>query len=193
MPQITLFRSRAKRLQFCQAEKSVQQLELWLGAEDIPQPELEAVLRAAKRRCQQAAPDDGPEPFAMITPSDNRAVMNWILDHSKRVRTAMRIWALLWEHLDTDGSGRILLGRQEIAEAVGVHPKAAGAVMRELEECGAILTAHHKVAGLRGRGVVEYYLNRRVGEFMRERSSRRELAQFPRPGLGFEVIDGGKD
>src|SRR3954464_10491280 len=59
--------------------------------------------------------------FVMLSPSQNRAVLDWLLEHSSRPRHAVRLWALLFEHLRRD-TGEIALTRDELAGAIGVGP-----------------------------------------------------------------------
>src|SRR6476620_3173396 len=45
--------------------------------------------------------------FVMLSPAQNHAVLSWLLEHSRRPRKAVELWALLFVHLRRDtGSGR---------------------------------------------------------------------------------------
>jgi hypothetical protein len=44
----------------------------------------------------------------MISPSQNAAVVNYLLDHSQRPMQAVRLWALCFVHLNND-TGEIML------------------------------------------------------------------------------------
>ena len=46
-------------------------------------------------------------------------------------------------------------------------------------------------AGMRGTGLVRYYMNRHVAE-VGSRATEGELALIPKPGAKLEVVQGGK-
>jgi hypothetical protein len=83
-------------------------------------------------------------------------------DHADRHRPALALWVLLFEHLDRR-TGMILLTRDEIAEQVGTHPDIVSTIMADLEFIGAISRRRERVAGMRGPGVVRYFMNPNVG------------------------------
>jgi predicted ArsR family transcriptional regulator len=94
----------------------------------------------------------------MLSPAQNRAVVKWLLQHADRRREALDLWSLLFEHLDRH-TGMILLTRDEIAEQVGAHPDNVTRIMADLESIGAIARRRERVAGMRGPGVVRYFMN----------------------------------
>lgn len=128
----------------------------------------------------------------MITSQQYNAVADWLEEHSKRPRIALRLWRKVFDHLDPDGSGRIVLSRNQLAELLGVSPRKITEIMSELagEPLHAIIKQAERVDGGEGRGVT-YYMNPFVGEFMRRRT-KEEMQQYPIPGLGLAVIDGDK-
>jgi len=63
--------------------------------------------------------------------------------------------------------------------------------MNELVTFGAIFSQREKVAGMRGPGLVRYFMNRHVAE-VGSRATQEELALIPRPGAKLEVVQGGK-
>lgn len=101
--------------------------------------------------------------FVMIYPEQNAAVVDWIFSHSSRSHVAVRVWMLLFSHLRTD-TGEVVLSRDEIAERIGVRPGDVSTVMSELasDECRALTRRRERVAGMRGPGVVRYFMNPNV-------------------------------
>src|SRR5690348_17237236 len=79
--------------------------------------------------------------FVMLSPSQNRAVLSWLLEHSSRPRKAVELWALLFEHLRRD-TGEIALTRDELAVEIGVAAEDISRLMSELERIGAISRRH---------------------------------------------------
>ena len=86
-------------------------------------------------------------------------------------------------------TGAVTLTREELAEFVGTQPCHISTVMSELERHGVIFRRRLKVAGMRGRGPVRYYLNPRVAWNGKLEVRAEEARQAPLP---FAVIDGGR-
>jgi len=137
------------------------------------------------------SPDPGTtEPFVMIRPAQNRAVTRWIMENSKRPMKALDVWMLLFEHLFPH-TGQIMLTREEIAEQVGIPVNHISQIMNELVTFGAIFSEREKVAGMRGPGLVRYYMNKHVAE-VGSRATQDELALIPKPGAKLAIVQGGK-
>lgn len=144
-------------------------------------------------------------PFVMLNPSQNRAVVDFLLDHSKRPRVAGKLWALCFENLQID-TGEIMLSRQQIAEALKAALPTVSTVMSELVAFGAITRTREKVTGVKGMGNVRYFMNPRVGTCLsgRERDDAQDAAPAllaPEPAIkvsktarraGLSVIPGGR-
>ena len=81
--------------------------------------------------------------------------------NSARPMVAVELWALCFEHLRND-TGEVLLSREQMAEEVGVAPKRVSEVMSELVKIGAISRVRERVPGMRGSGVVRYFMNPNV-------------------------------
>lgn len=126
----------------------------------------------------------------MIRPAQNRAVTLWIMDNSKRPMKAISVWTLLFDHL-MPHTGQVMLTREEIAEQVGIRVSDVSQIMTELVTFGAIFSEREKVAGMRGPGLVRYYMNKHVAE-VGSRATQDELALIPKPGAKLEVVQGGK-
>jgi len=99
------------------------------------------------------------------------------------------VWTLLFDHLFPH-TGQIMLTREEIAEAVGIRVNEVTAIMNELVGFGAIFTEREKVAGMRGPGLVRYFMNKHVAE-VGSRATQNELDLIPKPGAKLQVIHGG--
>jgi hypothetical protein len=97
----------------------------------------------------------------MLSPAQNRAVVNWLLEHSSRPQKAISLWSLLFEHLRRD-TGEIMLTREQMAEQIVEEPKHVSTIMTELESIGAIDRRREKVPGMRGPGVARYFMNPNV-------------------------------
>lgn len=126
----------------------------------------------------------------MIRPAQNRAVTLWLMENSKRPMKAVSVWTLLFDHL-MPHTGQIMLTREEIAKQVGIAVQEVSKIMTELVTFGAISTEREKVAGMRGPGLVRYFMNRHVAE-VGSRATHDELASIPKPGSKLELLQGGK-
>ena len=100
--------------------------------------------------------------FVMLSPAENAAVVDWLAQNSKRPFVALRLWAKLFDNLRTD-TGEIILTRDELAERVGCKVADVSEIMSELESITAISRRRERVAGMRGPGLVRYFMNPRIG------------------------------
>jgi len=188
MRNVTRLRTQKDRLQEDQADLLKQAL--------LPFAETSPAMREAVGRLyvqikNLTTPDPGTtEPFVMIRPAQNRAVVDWLEANSKRPMKAMRVWALLFDHL-MPHTGQIMLTREEIAENIGIAADDVSKVMNELVKFGAIFSERERIEGLRGPGLVRYYMNRHVAE-VGSRATQEELALIPKPGTKLEIVQGGK-
>lgn len=124
--------------------------------------------------------------FVMLSPEQNGIVVNYLAKHSDRPILAMQVWALCFQYLRMD-TGEIMLTRDEMAEKVGVHADHLSRVMTELVSFGAITRRRERVGGLRGPGLVRYFMNPRVATHLG--GAERDKAQADAPLL--RLIDGG--
>jgi CRP-like cAMP-binding protein len=118
--------------------------------------------------------------FVMLSPEQNRAVLDWLLAHSSRPRQAVALWARLFEHMRRD-TGEIALTRDELAEELGVAPPHVSRLMGELEGIGAISRRLEKIPGMRGRGRAVYFMNPNVATNLA--GAARDKAQGEAPPL----------
>src|SRR3954469_13255397 len=118
--------------------------------------------------------------FVMLSPSQNRAVVRWLREHSSRPWQAVELWVLLFEHLRRD-TGEIALTRDELADELDIAPDHVSRLMTELEGIGAISRRLEKIPGLRGRGRVVYFMNPNVATNLA--GAARDKAQAGIPPL----------
>jgi Crp-like helix-turn-helix domain len=175
----TLHRLRTKR-QRLRREQAAALRQMILDFEGLPDHAARAIIGAIDR---ETAAENGWT-FVMLSPAQNRAVIDWLLEHAERRREAIALWALLFEHLDRH-TGMILLTRDELAEQVGAHPDNVTRIMADLEAIGAISRRRERVAGMRGPGVARYFMNPNVGTHLvglvREEAQAKAPPVMPAP------------
>lgn len=187
MRNVTRLKTRKDRLQEDQADLLKQAL---LPFADNGGAMGDAVGRLYVQIKNLTSPDPGTtEPFVMIRPAQNRAVTLWLMENSKRPMKAVSVWTLLFDHL-MPHTGQVMLTREEIAEQVGVPVNHISQIMNELVAFGAIFSEREKVAGMRGPGLVRYYMNKHVAE-VGSRATQNELDLIPKPGIKLQIIHGG--
>jgi CRP-like cAMP-binding protein len=152
----TLHRLRTNRRRL-RAEQAQALRGMVLDFEGLPDHAARAIVATIDR---ETVAENGWT-FVMLSPAQNRAVVHWLLEHAERKREAVALWVLLFEHLDR-GTGMIVLTRDEIATQVGTHPDHVSEIMAELESIGAISRRRERVGGLRGPGMVRYFMNPNV-------------------------------
>jgi CRP-like cAMP-binding protein len=153
----TLHRLRPKR-QRLRREQAAALRQMILDFEGLPDHAACAIIGAIDR---ETVAENGWT-FVMLSPDQNHAVVRWLLDHSGRPRAALDLWALLFRHLDRH-TGMILLTRDELAEQAGTSPDHVSEIMAELESIGAISRRRERVPGMRGPGMVRFFMNPNVG------------------------------
>lgn len=127
--------------------------------------------------------------FVMLSPEQNDAVVNYLIDHSKRPMVAVRLWSLCFRHLRMD-TGEILLTREEMGEALGVKADHVTEIMSELAEMGAISRRRERVKGIKGPGMVRHFMNPRVATNLS--GAARDKAQAEAPPL-LTLMQGGAE
>lgn len=173
-------RTKADKLR---AEKAEELRQMILAFDGLPKRAAGELLAAIDR---STAADNGWT-FVMMSPADNARVVSWLVANSGRPLVAVRLWALCFEHLRRD-TGEIVMTREELAEAVGASADHVSAIMGELEGLGAISRQRVKVAGMRGPGLVRYFMNPTIATH--QTGVARVMAQAEAPKL--RSIEGGK-
>jgi CRP-like cAMP-binding protein len=179
---IVELRTKPKRLRAEQAERLRQ---AFLPFEDeIP----EQAAREIRHVINRLTPSRNKWTFVMLSPEQNEAVVNWLVQHSSRPLVAVRLWALCFKDLDPD-TGEIRHRREEMAASLGIGEEHVSRVMTELVRMGAITRRRERIGGLRGPGLVRYFMNPRVATHLPE--GARDIAQAEAPLL--TLLEGGKE
>lgn len=118
--------------------------------------------------------------FVMLSPAQNAAIVDYLVDQSERPMQAVRLWALCFKHLNND-TGEIMLRREEIAETLAIPPSTVTKIMSELRSRNAIISRRTAVRGMRGQGIVRYYMNPTVATHLAGKA--REMAQEAAPPI----------
>jgi predicted transcriptional regulator len=73
-----------------------------------------------------------------------------------------------------------MLTREEMAEQIGEEPSNVSRIMTELEGIGAITRQRLKVAGMRGPGVVRYFMNPNIATHLPKKHRGKAQAKAPK-------------
>jgi hypothetical protein len=166
-------RSKPERLRREQAQALRQMI---LDFPGLPEQAAGAIVAAVDR---ETVAENGWT-FVMLSPAQNRAVIRWLHQHSSRAQKAVELWALLFEHLRRD-TGEIMLTREQMAEQIAEAPDNVSRIMTELEGIGAISRRRERVAGMRGPGMMRYFMNPNVATHLV--GAARDKAQTKAPPL----------
>jgi hypothetical protein len=109
--------------------------------------------------------------FVMVEPRLNAAVVAHLLEHSRRPRTAVRLWAELFALLPPDGN-EVQADREALARVAGCTADHVTEIMGELEAIGAIYRRRD------GRGV-RYFVNPILGTHLAGAVRDRAQAEAP--------------
>lgn len=125
--------------------------------------------------------------FNMIEPRQCLAVWEAIREMPLPDLTR-RVFDYVLTHVEPN-TGAVTLTREELAGRCETHPGNISRVMTELESHNVIFRRRLKVAGMRGRGPVRYYLNPHVAWNGKLEVRTEQSKQAPLP---FAIIEGGK-
>ena len=118
---VVKLRTRADQLQAEQAERLRQMV---LGFPGLPERAAGEIIASIDN---QTAAENGWT-FVMMSPADNACVVAWLHEHSKRPMQAVLLWSKLFLNLRRD-TGEIMQTREELAEAISVHPAHVSEIM----------------------------------------------------------------
>ena len=181
---ITPLATKPERLRQDQAERLRAALQEVEAQVELPTDLMRDLFGVVARRTASRA----RWTFVMLSPAQNNAVVQHLVEQSGRPLVAVRLWAMCFEHL-RDDTGEILLSRDQIAEALRELPNNVSAIMGELETCGAIIRRREKVAGMRGPGLVRYFMNPRVATHLS--GAERDQAQEAAPPI-LSIVPSGR-
>jgi hypothetical protein len=174
---VTILQTKPKKLRREEAAHLRASLKEWEAqATGLPAGLMDVLYRELDKRTAS----HGRWTFVMISPQQNHIVVRYLIKNSKYPLIALDLWGLCFEHLHCD-TGEILLSRDELADNLEQKSKVVSAVMSELEDCGAISRRYEKVAGVKGRGFVRYFMNPLVGTHLP--GAARDEAQAKAPKL----------
>lgn len=155
-------------------------LELQLMLERFPEHEKKASSLLWEIKRKNKLNDLNTWTFIMISPEQNRTVVQWLKNHSKRPLMALELWSILFENVHRE-TGQIMLTRQELAHEINIHSTHVTNIMSELESIKAIIKEKE------GRGVT-YYMNPNIATHLNQ--EERDKARPKAPKL--ELIHGGR-
>jgi len=153
--------------------------------------EMPVAVRALRAHIDRLTASRKGWTFIMLSPDQNAAVVDYLAAHSSRPLVALRLWALLFQHVDGD-TGAVTLRRSEIAGRLGVAADDVSRVMGELVTVGAIIRHRERVPGLRGAGMTTYLMNPVVGTHLAGAARDKAQADAP-PGPLLRLMEGGRD
>jgi hypothetical protein len=168
-----------QRARYRSRQAKAELLEEW--AREVIGPTHAAQLAMAFAS-QTPDPDAERWIFAMISPTQNFAVLEWLGQHSQRPQVATRLWGLLLTALRPD-TGEILLSRAQIAEKIGIAPKHTSEIISELAQINAI---RREKEGRR----VRYFLNPNIATHIPGPEARKAAREAAGPLL--VLMEGGK-
>lgn len=167
------------RARYRSRQAKAELIEEWLREVATPQVAAQFAFAFAS---QVPDPDADRWMFVMISPTQNAAVVQWLLQHSKRPQKAAVLWAVLLTALRPD-TGEILLTREQISERVGIEPDNASRIMSELVRINAV---RREKEGRR----VRYFLNPGIATHIPGPEARRAAREAAGPLL--VLMEGGK-
>jgi hypothetical protein len=124
----------------------------------------------------------------MIKPAQHTAVVKWLGTNSIRPTKAMRLWALMLEHLYPH-TGQIMLTCAQIAEKIGITSAHVSEIMGELVKLKAIFIERRCLEGVQGPGQAVYFMNKHIAE-VGSHATEEELKRIPKPAFAPRIIEG---
>lgn len=138
--------------------------------------------------------------YTMLSTKGLLLIDDAILDEAKKKRgagrspamvgTIRRVWTVALAHMDWN-TGMVVLRRDELAEVAGTAVQNVSAAMRVLEGFGAIRRELTKVEGMKGPGVVTYFVNPHLA-WKGSLKARAEAMQDTPAGPLLRLMEGGK-
>ncbi len=138
-------------------------------------------------------PDCGwPGGFATLSPARTKAVWDAIraLDPDERPNQVRHAFDLVILNLRQD-TGEVMLTRDQLAQEIGCSPDHVSHVMSTLVRLGVITRERQRVEGMRGPGMVVYFVNPHVAWNGSLDVRKAEAAEVSPPML--RLMEGGAD
>lgn len=98
--------------------------------------------------------------YVMLSVHQVGAIWNWIrnLPASARPSEVRHAFDLCILNLRQD-TGEVMLSRDELADAMKCSPRRVSSAMGQMAKVGIIITERRKIGGMRGPGIVAYFIN----------------------------------
>ena len=96
--------------------------------------------------------------FVQMSAAANRQVIRWLRENSARPMVAAELWAACLEHMH-QGTHEVVATREDLAAEVGVPADEISRLITELVSIDVIIRRREKTPGMRGPGVVRYFVN----------------------------------
>lgn len=173
----TRLRTRQGQIDPEQGEKLKRMLADFPG---LPE-RLRRSMIVAVNRC---IPVEDGSTFMQLTSAQNAAVVDWLSEHSRHPKVAMRLWAILFTNMDRD-TQEIFFTRDDLADLARTHPNNVSEIMRELVSIGAVIVRREPVPGLKGPGVNRYFMNPKVATQLS--GLAKKLARADAPDIHLDV------
>lgn len=163
----------------------------------FPEAQLPAVARAQLLNAlQRLTHPDNDQPiwgggFMMLSRVQCAAVWDALrkLPASSRPHQVRHAFDLVLLNLRQD-TGEVMLSRDQIAEQIGAHADNVSKIMGTLEQMGIIRRERRMIEGVRGRGMVVYFINPHVA-WNGSLQIRKEEADAATPPL-LTLMEGGR-
>lgn len=130
--------------------------------------------------------------FIMLSPQQNAAVVSYLSENSKRPREAVLLWAHLFTVMRMD-TGEILMRRDELAETLNMTPANVSRIMSELTDINAIKRSRERVKGMKGPGMVRYFMSSQIATGVHGEANRAAARDRDGQLTIFDVIEGGRN
>ena len=190
MAQVSRFVPKARRIQREVAVELTAQLDLF--PPDQLHPHVREAMLNAMHRFVHDDHAEGlwPGGFTMISRAQTGAIWKTIraLPPADRPHQVLYAFNLILLNLRQD-TGEVMLTRDQFADEIGCTPNHVTNIMATLDRLGVIRRERRKVAGVRGLGMVVYFINPHVAWNGSLDARRLEAAPTPPPAL--RLLNGG--
>ncbi len=196
MAQVVRLRTRQTRSEQDMAAGLAEQLRLIPDEllQQLPGGIRHAISKATHGLHRHARPDteEGlwPGGFTMLSRAQTKAIWDAIraLDPDERPNQVRHAFDLVILNLRQD-TGEVMLTRDQLADEIGCDPNHVSNVMGTLMRMGVIRRERHRVEGMRGPGMVVYFVNPHVAWNGSLDARKAEAAEAKQPML--RLMEGG--
>lgn len=122
----------------------------------------------------------------MLRLGQHTAVVGWLGTNNAHPTKAIRLWALLLQHIHPN-TGQIMLSHEQIAEEINTPLGYVSKTMSELVKIKVIFTGYQGLKGFQRSDQAVYFMNKHVAE-VGSRATEKELKLFPKPNFEPQAI-----